>query len=82
MACMVVGASGWSLAAGASSERSSGWSMGDAFKDGCGDDHGDCSCPICRGEVSDELVAMIEKAAAQPGRAMTIDQFEAWLDDL
>ena len=56
--------------------------MDDAFRDGCGDDHGDGSCPICRGEVSDEFTATIEQAAAQPGRAMRIDQFEAWLDGL
>ena len=56
--------------------------MDDAFKDGCGDDHGDEPCPICRGEVSDEFIATTERAAVQPGRAMTIDQFEAWLDGL
>ncbi|WP_242098845.1 hypothetical protein [Sphingomonas sp. CROZ-RG-20F-R02-07] len=57
--------------------------MDGAFKDGCGDDHGDGSCPICRGEeLSPDFIAMLEQAAAQPGRAMTIEQFEAWLDDL
>ena len=56
--------------------------MGDAFKDGCDDDQQDEPCPICQGEVSNEFIAVIEQAAAQPGRVMTRDQFEAWLDGL
>ena len=52
--------------------------MGDAFEDEC-DDH---SCPICRGEVSDEFIAMIEQAAAQPGQVMTFDEAKAWLRSL
>ena len=56
--------------------------MGDAFENGCGDDHRDGSCPICRGDVSDEFIARIEQAASQPGRSMTFDEFKAWLDGL
>ncbi len=56
--------------------------MGDAFKHGCDDDRQDKPCAICRGEVSDEFVTTIEHAAAQPGRAMTIGEFEAWVDGL
>ena len=56
--------------------------MGDAFEDGCGDDHGDGECPICRGDVSDEFIARIEQAASQPGQIMTFDEFKAWLDGL
>lgn len=44
----------------------------------CGDDLYD-QCPICLGEVSDEFVAMIEQAAAQPGRPMAFDDAIAWL---
>lgn len=48
----------------------------------CGDGHDD-DCPICRGEMSDEFVAMIELAgAAEPGPSMTAEQFKAWLDGL
>jgi len=57
--------------------------MDDAFDDGCGGDHGDESCPICRGEELDtDFVAMIKKAAAQPGRVMTIEEFGEWLRSL
>ena len=56
--------------------------MGDAFEGGCGDDHGNETCPICRGDVSSEFVSIIEQAAAQPGRAMTADEFTAWLDSV
>ncbi len=46
-------------------------------------DHADDElCPICRGYTSDEFLARVETAVAQPGRAMTVDQFEAWLDGL
>ena len=48
----------------------------------CDDDWEDKPCAICRGEVSDEFLAMIEKAAAQPVRVMTRDEFEAWPDSL
>lgn len=57
--------------------------MDDAFKDGCGDDHGDDSCPICRGEELDpDFLAQITAAAAQPGREMTIEEFGEWLRGL
>ncbi|MDB5715992.1 MAG: hypothetical protein JWO15_3389 [Sphingomonadales bacterium] len=58
--------------------------MGDAFVSKvvslCDDDdprHGDC--PICRGDVSPEFVAMIEAAADQPGEVMTADEAILWL---
>jgi hypothetical protein len=38
-------------------------------------------CPICRDEVSDEFVAMVEQAA-QPGQVMTFDEAIAWLRSL
>lgn len=54
--------------------------MDDAFKDGCGDDHGDDMCPICRGEeLSPDFIAMLEQAAAQPGRVMTAEKAVEWL---
>ena len=53
--------------------------MDDAFE--CGGD-GDRPCPICRGEVSDEFIAMVEQAVAQPGQVMTFDEAIAWLRDL
>lgn len=56
--------------------------MDDAFKDGCGNDHGDESCPICRGEMSDEFVERMKAAAAQPGRAMTVEEASEWLRSL
>ena len=57
--------------------------MDDAFKDGCGDEHGDDSCPICRGdELDPDFLAMIEQAAAQPGQVMTFDEAKAWLRSL
>ena len=58
--------------------RSEGWLMDGAFEDEC-DDH---PCPICRGEVSDEFIAMIERAAAQPGQVMIFDEAKAWLRGL
>lgn len=48
----------------------------------CGDGHDD-DCPICRGEMSDEFVAMIEQtAAAEPGPSMTAEEFIARLRDI
>ena len=44
------------------------------------DDDGRDACPICRGEVSAEFVAMVERASAQPGLAMPKDEFLSWLD--
>lgn len=52
--------------------------MSDAFEGG----DGDRPCPICRGDVSDEFLAMIEQAAAEPGKVMTFDEAIAWLRDL
>ena len=51
--------------------------MGDAFEGG----DGDRPCPICRGEVSDEFIAKVERAVAQPGQVMTFDEAIAWLRD-
>ena len=57
--------------------------MDDAFKDGCGYDHGDESCPICRDEeLNPDFLARITAAAAQPGRVMTIEEFGEWLRGL
>ena len=57
--------------------------MDDAFRDGCGDDHGDDSCPICRGEDLDpDFLAWVEQAAAQPGRAMTAEEAIEWFRSL
>jgi hypothetical protein len=52
--------------------------MGDAFE---GED-GDRPCPICRGEVADEFIAMVEQSVAQPGQVMTFDEAIAWLRNL
>jgi hypothetical protein len=47
------------------------------------DDGTDDPCPICRGEELDaDLLAMIEAAAAQPGREMTVEEFGEWLRSL
>lgn len=54
--------------------------MDDAFKNGCGDDGTDEPCPICRGEMSDEFLAWVEQAAAQPGRAMTAEEAIEWIN--
>lgn len=58
--------------------------MGDAFEDGCGDDHGDETCPICRGEeLSPDSIAMLERAAsAEPVVSMTADEAVEWLRSL
>jgi hypothetical protein len=43
----------------------------------------DGSCPVCRDEELDaDFVAMIEHAAAQPGKAMTFDEAIEWLRTL
>lgn len=48
----------------------------------CEDDHGDGPCAICRGEMSEEFVAMVQRAgAAEPSRRMTGDEFVEWLRD-
>lgn len=46
------------------------------------EDGTDAQCPICRGDVSDEFFAMIEQAAAQPGRVMTGEEAIEWLRTL
>lgn len=53
--------------------------MGDAFKDGCGDDHGNESCPICRGEeLSPDFIVMLERTLAEPVVSMTAEEAIAW----
>lgn len=47
---------------------------------GYGDGSQDQPCAICRGKVSSEFVALISQAAAQPGRAMTANEFMTWLN--
>lgn len=48
--------------------------------DRCGDDGDGRSCAICRGDPLDpDFVEVIERVAAQPGRAMTAADFTAWL---
>lgn len=57
--------------------------MDDAFRDGCDDDHGGGSFPICRGEELDpDFLAWVEQAAAQPGRVMTAEQAIEWINSL
>lgn len=57
--------------------------MDDASEDGCGDDRGGDSCPICKnGELNPDCLARIEHAVSQPGHVMTGDEFKAWLDSL
>lgn len=57
--------------------------MDDAFEGGCGDDGTGGTCPICRGEeLSPDFIAMLEQAAAQPGRVMTAEETVEWLRDL
>lgn len=51
--------------------------------DRCGDDGDGRSCPICRGDPLDpDFVEMIERAAAQPGKAMSFDEAIEWLRGL
>lgn len=57
--------------------------MDDAFRDGCDNDHGNGSCPICRGEELDpDFLAWVEQAASQSGRAMTAEEAIEWLRSL
>ncbi|WP_156460682.1 hypothetical protein [Sphingomonas sp. Leaf339] len=57
--------------------------MDDAFESGCGDDGTDGPCSICRGEeLSPDFIAMLERAAAQPGRVMTAEETVEWLRSL
>jgi hypothetical protein len=46
------------------------------------DDGGDDACPICEGRMSADFVMKIQRAAAQPGRAMTAEEMTAWLRGL
>lgn len=49
----------------------------------CGDDGTDEPCPICRGDALDpDFLAWVERAAAQPGKAMTFDEAIEWLGTL
>lgn len=49
----------------------------------CDDDGADRPCTICRGEELDpDFLAMIEQAAAQPGRVMTGEEAIEWLRTL
>jgi len=49
----------------------------------CDDDGTDEPCPICRGEELDpDFLAMIEQAAAQPGRVMTAEEAVEWIQSL
>lgn len=55
----------------------------DQHEERCRDDGTGEPCPICRGEELDpDFVAMVEQAAAQPGKAMTIDEAIEWLRTL
>jgi hypothetical protein len=58
--------------------------MGDAFGDGCGDDHGDGMCPICRGEeLSRDFIALLERAASgEPVVSMTVEEAAEWIRSL
>ncbi|MFC0687172.1 hypothetical protein [Novosphingobium clariflavum] len=54
--------------------------MDDAFAERCGDGHDDRLCPICRGEMSEDFIEMIEQAgAAEPSRRMSGEEFVEWL---
>jgi hypothetical protein len=43
-------------------------------------------CPICSGNVSPEFIEWLDEVVAaseaQPGKVMTADEFNAWLDTL
>ncbi len=58
--------------------------MGDAFGDGCGGDHGDGTCPICRGEeLSPDFIALLERAASdEPVVSMTVEEAAEWIRSL
>lgn len=43
------------------------------------DDVSRCTCPICDGQMSEEFVEDIKRAAEQMGPPMTADQFLEWL---
>ena len=48
----------------------------------CDDDGLVEPCAICRGDVADEFRAMVEEAAARPGRVMTAEEAVEWLRTL
>jgi hypothetical protein len=48
----------------------------------CDEDWQDKPCAICRGEVSDEFLTVVARAAAQPGRVMTAEEAMEWLESL
>lgn len=58
--------------------------MGDAFEGGCDHEHGDETCPICRGEeLNPDFIAMLEQAAsAEPVVSMTAEEAVEWLRSL
>lgn len=41
-----------------------------------------CDCPLCRDGVRDEIVELVQASAAGQGKAMTREEFLAWLDAL
>lgn len=45
-------------------------------------DDDDCGCPLCSDDALVELIDDILHAAAQPGVAMTGDEFLRWLEGL
>lgn len=54
--------------------------MFDEHSGRCGDDGTDEPCPVCRGDPLDpDFVEMVERVAAQPGKAMTFDEAIEWL---
>ena len=46
------------------------------------DDDGPCPCPLCRGDVPDEIVERIMESAASQGETMTREEFLRWLDGI
>ncbi len=43
----------------------------------------DAKCAICRGDpLPPAFIERLKAADAQSGRAMTLDEFRAWLDDI
>ena len=47
------------------------------------EDHDECACPFCRGDVPDEIVERIMKAAAGPmSPVMSLEEVRSWLYSL
>lgn len=47
------------------------------------EDHDECACPFCDGEVPAEIVDMIMRAAAGPmSEPMSLEECRAWLGSL